>query len=311
MRDFAAIPRFTALLGLLLCATGARAQAGAPAPLSTFSYDRLAPLDLRDAGKRVSEGVEVHTVSFASPRGGRATGLLFVPAGRGPFAGIVLQHGLPGSAASIAGYGVYLARHGAVVVALDAPFVRRGGPEVRLTSADSAEQVQLIVDQQRAVDLLLARRDVDPRRLAYVGRSYGAAMGALLAGVERRLRTYVLAVGDMGLVAHFAGPVPDPDFGRPGARWIAAMRPIEPGLFVGRAPPASIFFQSARRDEFIPVANARQLQEAARQPKTVRWYDSGHALNPQAALDMLAWLHDTVGTTPPGPADRAGPAKQP
>jgi fermentation-respiration switch protein FrsA (DUF1100 family) len=162
------------------------------------------------------------------------------------------------------------------------------------------------------VDLLLARRDVDPARLAFVGGSYGAAMGALLAGVERRLATYVLMVGDGGLVSHYGGPEDAGFMGRlmraKRERWLAAMRPIEPSLFVGLAPPASILFQNGRRDEMVPPRDAEALHAAARSPKTVRWYDAGHGLNAQAYVDQLDWLHRTVGMTPPGPADRQGPS---
>lgn len=303
-------PPAAAALGLLLAASPACAQDGPPAPaagplpLEAFAYDRSAPLDLREAPFRVVEGAEVTAISFASPKGGRATGLLFVPTRQGPHAGIVLQHGMPGSASEMFGHGVQLARHGAVAVALDAPFTRRGGTPVRFTAADSAEQVQLIVDLQRAVDLLLARREVDPARLAYVGRSYGGAMGALLAGVERRLKGYVLMVGDGGLVAHFTGP--DDRYGplqRLSAderrRWLAAMGPIEPSRFVGRAPPAAILFQSGRRDELVPVADAEALHRAAGEPGTVLWYDAGHDLGPRALADQLRWLHRVVGTDAP------------
>lgn len=300
-------------LGALASVPAACAQAaGAPerAPLATFEYDRSAPLALRVGPAETVQGTEVRPFSFASPRGGRATGTLIVPAGRGPFAGIVLQHGMPGSAARTVPWGVYLARHGAVVVSLDAPFARRGGPPVRFTPADSAEQVQLVVDQQRAVDLLLARSDVDSARLAYVGGSYGGAMGALLAGVERRLRTYVLVVGDGGLVAHFDGDLDGLPAGQR-ERWLAAMRPIEPSRFVGRAAPASILFQNGRFDEFVPASAAEALHAAAGQPKTVRWYHAGHALGPRAYLDQLDWLHRAVGTRRPGPGDRHGPGRRP
>lgn len=46
-----------------------------------FAYDPAAPLDLRDSLESVDGDVKVHAISFASPRGGRATGLLFVPRG--------------------------------------------------------------------------------------------------------------------------------------------------------------------------------------------------------------------------------------
>jgi uncharacterized protein len=261
---------------------------------------------------RSIDGIEVRAFRFVSPRGGEATGLLFVPPGDGPFAGVLLQHGMPADARYMTPQAVYLARHGAVVLALDAPFARRTGPPIHMTPADSAEQVQLIVDLQRATDVLLRREDVDPDRLAYVGRSYGGAMGALLAGVEQRLKTYILSVADGGLISHTIGADGrrDPPKGVPNAQWQAwlrAMYPIEPIHFVHRATPASVLFQSARQDHNVPAADAEALHRAAPQPGTVKWYDAGHALDAQAHVDQLEWLHQRIGTTPPEPGDKGGP----
>ena len=41
---------------------------------------------------------------------------------------------------------------------------------------------------RRAIDLMLARKDVDATRVAYVGHSFSAGVGAKLAGVEKRIR---------------------------------------------------------------------------------------------------------------------------
>src|SRR6187455_1882621 len=112
----------------------------APAPasaLSAFGYDRAAAYDLAFSPIGTAPGVQIHALSFLSPRGtDRATGILFVPEGAGPFAGILLMHGLPGNAEQMTAYGTLLARHGAVVVALDAPFARRAGAVLRFTEAD-------------------------------------------------------------------------------------------------------------------------------------------------------------------------------
>ena len=290
------------------------ALAAAPAcaqdlPLHLFQYDRAAPLELQSSPLEEREGVAIHTVSYASPKGGRVNGRLFVPQGRGPFAGVVLAHGAPGNSEAFTGRGVYIARHGAVVIAIDAPFNRREGGPMTLTPRDSVEQVQLIVDLQRAVDVLLSRQDVDSARLAYVGRSYGGATGALFAGVERRLTTYILASADGGITTRFTAPgAPPPPPGQEAqARaWLASMQPIEGLRFVGRAN-GSIFFQNGRQDQVVTVERAEALHAAATGRKEVRWYDAPHALNPGAYVDQLRWLSQTVGTTPPGPEDEAGP----
>jgi uncharacterized protein len=277
-------------------------------PLQTFAYERSAPLDLRDSIMRVEDGVEVHAVSFASPRGGRATGLLFVPARLvegGTVPGVVMQHGLPGKAEFVSWVSGNIARHGAIVIALDAPFARRSGPPMEFTPQDSAEQVQLIVDLRRAFDVLERRRDVATARLAFIGRSYGGAMGGLLAGVEHRPRAFVLVVPDGGLVAHYTaaghGGALDTLSRERRERWLAAMRPIEPIRYIGCAKGASFFFQAARRDESVTPQNAIAYQRAAPQPKRVRWYDLDHNLGWPSIVDELEWLHRTLSTAPPGP----------
>src|SRR5260370_22006717 len=50
---------------------------------------------------------------------------------------------------------------------------------------------------RRGVDVLLARGDVDPKRIAFVGHSYNAGIGALLSGLDRRFKCFVLMAGFM------------------------------------------------------------------------------------------------------------------
>jgi hypothetical protein len=177
--------------------------ATASGPSDPFAYRRAAPLQLRELAAWNSGGVTIHDVSFASPKGGRVPAYVIVPTGRPPFAGLIIQHGLPGTRRDGLVYGEQFSRRGAVVVLIDAPFARRPGDPVHFDRRDRAEQIQLIVDLRRAVDLLRARSDVDRKRIGYIRISYGAAMGGLLAGVERRINAFVLARGDGGLVEHF------------------------------------------------------------------------------------------------------------
>jgi hypothetical protein len=112
-----------------------------------FAYDINAPLNLQKAIESTNNGVEVSAISFSSPDGGSVTGLLFDPVTRSSLRpGIVLMHGMPGTASSMAGLGQLLAEHGAVAIAVDAPFARRAGQPVRFTTEDRAEQIQLIKD---------------------------------------------------------------------------------------------------------------------------------------------------------------------
>ena len=265
-----------------------------------FAYDVDAPLNLRKTVESTKNGVEVSAISFSSPDGGSVPGLLFDPVDRaGPRPGIVLMHGMPGNARSMAGQGQGLAEHGAVVIAIDAPFARRDGPPLRFITEDRVEQIRLIKDLQRAVDVLRARANVDDDRIAYVGISYGGAMGALFVGVERRLKAAALVVGDGGLVSHSTGPE---DFSAMASlscavrvNWLRAMTPIEPIRFLPHAPPTALLLQSGQLDNLVPVADARALHDAAPEPKTIRWYGAGHALNLQALRDRHEWLNGQIG----------------
>lgn len=316
-------PRRAAFVPLLMCAAlAAPACAQAPHPADaiaagTFAYDRAASLELRDSLASSENGVETHAISYASPKGGRVTGLLFVPQGGGRKAGIVDMHGAPGSARQIARSSAALARRGAVVVAIDAPFTRRGGEMVVFTEADSADHVQLVVDLQRAVDLLLARPDVDPARIAYVGGSYGGAVGTMYAAVDPRPAAYVLFVPDGGMVSHFTGvdgsfqgPLPRMPANVRG-RWLAAMRPVEGIGYVSRVTPGSILFQNGRRDPYVPADKAALLHRTAGASHTVQWYDTGHALPPQARIDRWQFLSERIGIAAPTDEERAAAANAP
>lgn len=192
------------------------------------------------------------------------------------------------------------------MIAIDAPWNRRAAPPyLTLTDQDRAEQIQVVKDLQRAVDVLRSRPNVDDGRIAYVGFSWGGATGALFVGIERRLKAAALVVGHGGQVSHATGPEGHKLIANvPCARrvaWIRAMAPIEPIRFVGHAN-VPLLLQNGTLDPLIPVADAAELHAAAPQPKTIRWYEAGHSLGPQGQIDRHAWLNGQIGLDPLNPA---------
>ena len=266
-----------------------------------FSYDVNAPLNFQKTVQSTSNGVEVSSISYSSPDGGLVTGFMWDPVGRaGLRPGMVVMHGHPSTASAMAGIGQNYAQHGAVVIAIDAPFARRptGPVGMTLTSQDRVEQIQVIKDLQRAVDVLRSRPNVDGDRIVFAGYSWGGATGALFVGIERRLKAAALVVGHPGQVSHATGPEGFKNISHlPCAMrvaWIRAMTPIEPIRFVGNAN-VPLLIQNGRSDEYIPVYEAAELHAVAPQPKEVRWYDAGHSLTQQAGLDRQQWLLETMG----------------
>jgi uncharacterized protein len=196
------VRRIGLVLLLLLVAITTACDGGRSERL--FTYDDDAPLSIQVADSWQNGNQRVISLSYASPMGGRVPALIVVPPGQGPFAGLIVQHGLPGDRFAMLQVAEDFARLGAVVVAIDAPWAR-AKRLITFTKRDRTEQIQLITDLRRAVDLLRSRDDVDDDRIGYLGVSYGAAMGGLLAGVEDRIAAFVLNVGDGGLVTHFTG----------------------------------------------------------------------------------------------------------
>jgi dienelactone hydrolase len=264
-----------------------------------FEYDREEALDIQEVSRRLENGLTVVEITYVSPKGGRVPATLMIPEGRGPFAGIVMQR------STEIEFGMRYAQYGAVVIFVDPPSFRpqETGPRdiLTFTEQDREEQIQLIIDLRRAIDLLMARPDVDPERIAYLGVSYGGAMGGLLAGIDHRPQAYVLMVGDGGLVTHQTNPenltMSLSGFSRTHKAWIDAMWPIEPIHYVSHASPTPLLFQNAAHDEYVNVQDAIRYQDVASEPKKVIWYDSQHWPMPDEAIkDNGRWLQQFVGT---------------
>ena len=194
-----------------------------------------------------------------------------------------MLHGMPSDRKAMLPFATALAGMGAKVILIDAPFTRpenqdRSHP-LTFTEQDREDQIQLIIDLRRAVDILLADPEVDPDRIAYLGVSYGGMIGGLLAGVEERLVAYVLEVGNGGLVTHVTS-YQDPAFldldEDQQQKWIKAMWEIEAIHYVGRASPAALLFQNGTQDRSVLPADGLLYQEAGSEPKTVQWYESDH-----------------------------------
>lgn len=261
----------------------ARYEEGRP----LFEYDTTLPLNVTEqpAGQFPAVHADVYDISYDSPASGRVPALLVLPAAAGPHPAVIFQHGMPGQRDHLLGRALDMAHAGVAGILIDAPHARspRLGPgvnPVNFTEQDRAEQIQLIVDLRRAVDLLQARPEIDPGRIGYLGVSYGGAMGGLLAGVEDRIGAFVLVVGDGGLVAHFTGP----EYGGrelerldSAARdaWLAAMEPIEPIYYVGSAA-APVLFQSGERDDVVPPIDGARYHAAGNDLSEVSWYNAGH-----------------------------------
>jgi dienelactone hydrolase len=272
-----------------------------------FEYDPTAPLDIQEERRWVEDGATWIDFTYASPVEGpgvRVPARLVIPAGQGPFPGMILMHGGPGTLEDMDGFARAFTHYGAVTIAITSPYRRPGGWEITqymgntwpiFNYRDVEIKIQLILDLRRAIDILADRPEVDSDRLAYFGVSWGASMGGLLAGVEDRITAYVLAAGDGGLVEHTADPGPDGLNIHFSQRWATYMWPTEPLHFVGRAAPAALLFQNGINDTYVPPHDALRFYTAASEPKTMIWYEAGHELPWSFVEDAAEWLQPYLG----------------
>ena len=297
--------RFIAAALFLLIAAASRAQDTTHA----FDYDAKAPLDIQEAGVEHRGDVAVHDISYASPKGGRVPAYLVVPGGKGPFAAILWGHWYwPNSGffnrKEFLDEAVVLAHAGVVSLLTTGPGARPGHVDDKnpLSDQQATDLIQAIVDMRRGADLLLAQKDVDPHRLAYVGHSYNAEVGGFLSGIDKRFKAFVLMAGTLSdevdeqsdEYKQFRQKVGPEKFDA----FVAKYQWLDPGKFVSRAAPATVFLEYATQEDFLTPSRAKQYAAIVSEPKQLKIYDAPHALNAEARRDRISFLTDQLKLKP-------------
>ena len=259
-----------------------------------FEYNDEHPVDLVVEAEEVREGVIVQTVKYygaehwAHHRPLRVTAYLVLPVGNGPFPALLYLHAGGMDKDQYLDEAVLLAKSGVVCLLIDGPISSVRGS--RLDPFDLLKvrdaYIRTVIDLRRGVDVLESLPQVDPQRMAYVGHSYGATWGGVQAGLETRLRAYVLMAGYPQISENDTPQVPEMD----------AIR------YLGFAAPAAYLFQFAEHDAFIDRDEAQLYFDTANEPKTMLWYDTDHfTLQHVSQADRLQWLGRWLGFYVPLP----------
>jgi dienelactone hydrolase len=211
---------------------------------------------------------------------------------------VLFMHWGQGDRTEFLAEAVRYAKAGVVSLTIDAPYQRPDAKDFTFIADASAERdmyVQLVVDLRRGVDVLLSRPGVDPGRVAYVGHSLGATWGGALAGVEKRIGSFVL----MGGLPRVSDVLGDGGFARRLQKaftreqlqaYAEAVAPIDPERFVGHAGADRILFQFAQRDRYVSAKDAADYEKAAGARPSKRYF-TGHEFNDEdSARDRRAWL---------------------
>lgn len=304
-------------LTLMLCLPLLRAQQPA-----LFDYDRSAPFQYQEEIGRTEPAFQVAGAGIQAPRGGKLNMLVVRPRGKGPYAGIVIQHGGGQTMLTYLAEAGILARAGAIVLIIEAPGARPDRKPLEQMSGVELRDynAEIVVCERRAIDYLESLPTIDRARLGFVGHSYGGITGGILAGIEPRLHALVLIGAIPRYSQHIATSPADlweqwrKTIG-PGrlAAELGELRPIDPDLYLRSARHGPLLFQCGNFDDDNRNPCV-ELVRGASLPKEVRWYDTDHSFaDIEAALDRLQWLGQQLRLKRIGPEIQrmlASPRKQ-
>ena len=275
-------------------ATSARPTTTGAPPLSEradlLAYDPAAPLDVKVKGKTQRGGAQIDDVVFEAA-GRRVSAYLVRPKGK-PKAAVLWAHWYGEEAntnrTEFLEDAAALAGDGVVSLLPQGMFPWRE-PVSDVAADDRQLAIDQVVQLRRGLDVLDAEAGDVP--IGFVGHDYGAMFGILLV-VDKRPQTYVLMAPDATFsnwfVKYFVPSASKTEFDE-------AFAPLDPVSNVGDAAPASILFQFAKSDKYVPGYVADRLFEAASEPKETRSYGGGHELDNEARRDRLAWLRRELG----------------
>ena len=144
----------------------------------------------------------------------------------------------------------------------------------------------------------------DLKRWLFRCTAVGGAVffGALLSGLDRRFKAFVLMAGSMSdeisqntkefqEFRQKTGPDKVDAF-------IAKYSYLDQGKFVSHAAPAFVFLQYGSRETFLNAERARQYAAIVSEPKQLKIYDAEHALNAEARRDRIQFLIEQLRLKP-------------
>ena len=238
------------------------------------------PLEAEEEAVAETEDYTQWRVVFNGIRGDRVPGFLYVPKGEArTHPAVLLQYGSGGNKKTnyIVALGQRFVARGFVVLTIDAP--QKGERKSKdsksvdwLFSLEGRDQfLQYCGDYSRAVDYLTTRPDVDPKRIGYVGISWGAITGVTYVAHDDRIQAMASIVGGggfLGLAGSLAGRSDD----RPAASKV----PIDPVHHVGSIAPRPLLMLNVTKDQLVPRPFAEALHRAAGKGSKVVWIETDH-----------------------------------
>ncbi len=261
------------------------------------NYPKLQPGETRLVGKQVQDGIENQYVVIQTPFGYRRVAEIYRPEGEGSYAAILYVHWYEPEArdsnrTQFIEEAKEMARTGAVCLLVETLWSDMDFFYKRTQADDPKNSIEETVNLRRFMDLLLEQPGVDSKRFACVGHDFGGMHGVLAGSLDRRPTHYVI-MASTPRFSHWYLYYPKLE-GEIREAFIQQMSEIDPITHVPNLSPAPVFFQFGDDDFHVSKERAEEFFAAAKEPKEMKWYQSGHGLNEDAARERKEWLKEKL-----------------
>jgi dienelactone hydrolase len=256
-----------------------------------YNYDKSSTLNAQLTDKRTGDGVILEDITYSDTRGNDEIPAYVVsadvPGDTLRMPAVVLGTGPDGDRDKLLDEATVIARMKALVMIPSLKIVPTADP-----SADAKMMAAAVLAQRRAFDLLIRRTDCDGSRVGYAGHHSGAALGAVLLGLETRITAAVLASG----TARFSRWLVKQKVPQDWHAYLDSLSRFDAGPYVAVGGKRSVLLQFGRTDDVVPEAERAELTGAVAGAKQRKDYETGHDLIkfPQAASDRTAFLKQVL-----------------
>lgn len=171
--------------------------------------------------------------------------------------------------------------------------------------ATTANIRQQVIDIRRGVDYLETRTDLDMPRLGFLGVSMGAITGTIACAVDERFKVIVLADGAASLRSVYENKSSMKEvqaevekakaelakLGYTIDEALGLLEPIDPVHYAPYISPRPVYMMNGKKDELFPLEAMEALHAAVGEPKSVKWFNSGHILPiPDVLHRTMKWF---------------------
>ncbi|MFG2043390.1 alpha/beta hydrolase family protein [Dactylosporangium sp. NPDC048998] len=238
-----------------------------------YNYDKGSTLNAQLTDKRSGDGVILEDITYSDTRGNDEIPAYVVsadiPGDTLRMPAVVFGTGPDGNRDTLLDEATALARMGTLVMVTSLPIKPTGDP-----SADAKVVANAVVAQRRAFDLLIRRTDCDGSRVGYAGHHSGAALGAVLLGLESRITGAVLSAG----TSRFSRWMVKQKVPQDWHAYLDSLARFDAGPYVAVGGKRSVLLQFGKRDAVVPEAERAELAAAVAGAKQRKDYDTGHDL---------------------------------